>query len=387
MPGSSIPFWRNEKVLLWLGQIAFLLAIIAFFWFLFANMASGLQKQGITLGLSFLNGTSSFDIAETPIPYSRTDSYIRAFQVGLLNTLLVSILGIIFSTLLGILLGVARLSTNWLVNRLAALYLETFRNLSLLVFLVFWYVGIFLKLPRVKEAITLPGGILLSNRGIGIPWLLPQDTWTSYRWILLLGLGAAIGLSLFLLKRFPLMSRLTAAGWGSMFFLAIAGLGWMFQDTPPLQWDFPTISGLRLAGGKIFTPEFMALTSGLILYTAAFIGEVVRAGILSVSKGQIEAAHALGLNDWQTLRLIIFPQALRVIIPPLTSQYLNLTKNSSLAIAVGYPDVFYVSSTIINQSGRAVEVISMVMLIYLTLSLLTSAFMNWYNKKSQLVER
>lgn len=387
MPGSSIPFWRNEKILLWLGQILFLLAIVAFFWFLFANMATGLQKQGITLGLSFLNGTASFDIAETPIPYSRTDSYIRAFQVGLLNTLLVSIIGIIFSTLLGILLGVARLSTNWLVNRLAALYLETFRNLSLLVFLVFWYVGIFLKLPRVKEAITLPGGVLLSNRGIGIPWLLPQETWTSYRWILLLGLGAAIGLSLYLLKRFPLMSRLTAAGWGSMLFLAVAGLGWMLQDMPPLQWDFPAISGLRLAGGKVFTPEFMALTSGLILYTAAFIGEVVRAGILSVSKGQIEAAHALGLNDWQTLRLIIFPQALRVIIPPLTSQYLNLTKNSSLAIAVGYPDVFYVSSTIINQSGRAVEVISMVMLIYLTLSLLTSAFMNWYNKKSQLVER
>lgn len=387
MPGSSIPFWRNEKILLWLGQILFLLAIVAFFWFLFANMATGLQKQGITPGLSFLNGTASFDIAETPIPYSRTDSYIRAFQVGLLNTLLVSIIGIIFSTLFGILLGVARLSTNWLVNRLAALYLETFRNLSLLVFLVFWYVGIFLKLPRVKEAITLPGGVLLSNRGIGLPWLLPQETWSSYRWILLLGLGAAIGLSLYLLKRFPLMSRLTAAGWGSLLFLSIAGLGWRLQDIPPLQWDFPAISGLRLAGGKVFTPEFMALTSGLILYTAAFIGEVVRAGILSVSKGQIEAAHALGLNDWQTLRLIIFPQALRVIIPPLTSQYLNLTKNSSLAIAVGYPDVFYVSSTIINQSGRAVEVISMVMLIYLTLSLLTSAFMNWYNKKSQLVER
>lgn len=387
MPGSPVPFWRNEKILLWLGQITFLLAILAFFWFLFANMAAGLQKQGIALGLSFLNATASFDIAETPIPYSRTDSYLRAFQVGLLNTLQVSIIGIVFSTLLGILLGVARLSTNWLVNRLAALYLETFRNLSLLVFLVFWYVGIFLKLPRVKEAITLPGGILLSNRGIGLPWLLPQESWASYRWILLLGLGSAIGLSLYLLRRFPLMSRLTAAGVGSIFFLAIAGAGWIFQASPPLVWDFPAISGLRLAGGKIFTPEFMALTSGLILYTAAFIGEVVRAGILSVSKGQIEAAHALGLNNWQTLRLIVFPQALRVIIPPLTSQYLNLTKNSSLAIAVGYPDVFYVSSTIINQSGRAVEVISMVMLIYLTLSLLTSAFMNWYNKKSQLVER
>lgn len=387
MQSSSVPFWRNEKVLLWFGQAAFLLGIVVFFWFLFANMLAGLQKQGITLGLSFLNGIASFDISEMLIPYTRSDSYLRAFQVGLLNTLFVSIAGIVFSTLLGVVLGVARLSSNWLVNRLAALYLEAFRNLSLLVFLVFWYVGIFLKLPRAKDAIALPGGILLSNRGIGVPWLLPQETWQMYRWVLLFGVALALGLGWYLRRRFPLMSRLAAFGWGTLLFATIALLGWLFQPLPPLVWDFPKISGLRFTGGKIFTPEFMALTSGLILYTAAFIGEVVRAGILSVSKGQAEAARALGLNDWQTLRLIVFPQALRVIIPPLTSQYLNLTKNSSLAIAVGYPDVFYVSSTIINQSGHAVEVIAMVMLIYLTLSLLTSVFMNWYNQKSQLVER
>lgn len=384
---SSVPFWRNEKFLEWAGQIVFVLVILGLFWFLFNNMLTGLQKQGITLGLSFLSGIASFDISETLIPYDRTAPFLRAFQVGLLNTALVSALGIIFSTILGVILGVARLSSNWLVNRLAAFYLEMFRNLSLLVFLVFWYIGIFLKLPRIKDSIVLPGGIMLSNRGIGLPWLLPDESWQTYRWVLLLGLLLGLILAAVLRKRYPLMSRLAAAGWGILLLIGIALLGWFLLPSPALRWDFPTISGLRFSGGKIFTPEFMALTSGLTLYTAAFIGEVVRAGILSVSKGQVEAAHALGLNNWQTLRLVIFPQALRVIIPPLTSQYLNLTKNSSLAIAIGYPDVFYVSSTIINQSGRAVEMISLVMLVYLSMSLLTSAFMNWYNQKTQLVER
>ncbi len=384
---SSVPFWRNEKVLQWTGQLTFLFVIIGLFWFLFNNMFAGLQKQGIALGLSFLNGIASFDISETLIPYARTASFLRAFQVGLLNTLLVSIIGIIFSTLLGSLLGVARLSSNWLVNRLAAFYLEMFRNLSLLVFLVFWYLGIFLKFPLVRNAIQLPGGILLSNRGIGLPWLVTEASWDSYRWVLLAGALFGLILVAWLRKRFPFMSLIVAAGWGILLLTGIAALGWLTFPSAPLRWDFPVVSGLRFSGGKIFSPEFMALTSGLTLYTAAFIGEVVRAGILSVSKGQVEAAHALGLNNWQTLRLVIFPQALRVIIPPLTSQYLNLTKNSSLAIAIGYPDVFYVSSTIINQSGRAVEMISLVMLVYLSLSLFTSAFMNWHNKKTQIVER
>ncbi len=386
-PRSSVPFWRNEVFLKWLGQGVFLVALGAFFWIVLNNMLAGLQRQGLALGFSFLNSIASFDIAESLIPYDRTSSYLRAFQVGLLNTVVVSLTGIVFATLLGVILGVARLSRNWLVNRLAALYLEAFRNIPLLVFLIFWYLGVFLKLPRPKDAMVLPGGILLSNRGIGLPWLVTDAGWLTYRWILLLAVILALALVFWLRRRFPLMSTLAAMGWGGLLLLGMGIAGWLMLPAPPLRWDYPAISGLRLSGGKIFSPEFMALTSGLILYTAAFIGEVVRAGILSVSKGQVEAAYALGLTPWLTLRLIIFPQALRVIIPPLTSQYLNLTKNSSLAIAIGYPDVFYVSGTIINQSGRAVEVIAMVMGLYLSLSLLTAAFMNWYNKKVQLVER
>ncbi len=383
----AIPFWRDERILKWLWQAGFVLLVVGGFAFLINNMLVGLQKQGMTLGISFMSGIASFDIGEMLIPYDRSASYWRAFQVGLLNTLFVSVVGIFFSTILGIVLGVARLSSNWLVNRLSAFYLELFRNLSLLVFLIFWYLGVFLKLPRVKEAVVLWDSFYFTNRGIGMPWGLPTSTWDAYRWILGLGLLAAWGLGYFLRKRNPLTSGLALFLWGLLAFLAVAVAGWFLLPVAPLAWDLPIVKGLNLNGGKILSPEFMALTSGLVLYTAAFSGETVRAGILSVSKGQFEAARALGFNDWMTLRLIVFPQALRVIIPPLTSQYLNLTKNSSLAIAIGFADVFYVSNTIINQSGRAVEVIVMVMLTYLSLSLLTSAFMNWYNQKTRLVER
>lgn len=388
MTKNSIPFWRDERSLQILGQILFVVLLASFFFFIYSNMLFGLQKQGTSVNFSFLTGLAGFDIGESLIAYSRESSYLQAFTVGLLNTLFVSLVGILFSTLLGVFLGIARLSSNFLVNRLAAFYLEAMRNLSLLVFLIFWYLGVFLKLPKVKEAILWPGQILLTNRGIGIPWGISTPTWPAYRWILLLGLLLAIAVASFLSERGRRTGRppLTAL-WAALTFLLIALAGWFLLPQPPFNWDFPYVKGLNLAGGKILSPEFMALTSGLTLYTAAFVGEVVRAGLQSVSRGQVEAAHALGLNSLQTLRLIVFPQALRVIIPPLTSQYLNLAKNSSLAVAIGYPDLFYVSSTIINQSGRAVEMITLVMLTYLALSLLTSAFMNWYNQKIRLVER
>lgn len=385
---TSIPFWRDERVLQVLGQVAFAAAVIFFFYILIQNMVTGLQRQGTTLGFSFLQGTAGFDIAETSITYSRTSTYAQAFLVGLLNTLQVSLVGIILSTILGTILGVARMSSNLLVRNLSAAYLELMRNLSLLVFLIFWYLAVFLKLPRVAEAVIWPGQIHLTNRGIGLPWGLPTETYESYRWILWAGLAAAVLVALVLhyIGKRTGKPPLTAL-WALLTFAAFAVVGWFVVPSAPLSLDYPSVQGLNMVGGKVVTPEFMALLSGLVLYTAAFIGEVVRAGLQAVSKGQVEASRAIGLTGFQTLRLVVFPQAMRVIIPPLTSQYLNLTKNSSLAIAVGFPDMFYVSNTILNQSGRAVEMISLVMLTYLTFSLVTSWFMNWYNQRTQLVER
>jgi len=385
---ASIPFWRDERILNILGQVVFILAVLFIGSLIYQNMKAGLAKQGITLSYSFFKGIAGFDISETLFSYSRSSSYWQAYLIGLLNTLSVSIVGVIVSTIFGVILGVARLSTNFLINRLAAFYLELFRNLSLLVFLIFWYLGVFLKLPRLREAIIWPGDIILTNRGVGIPWGLPAASYPTFRLILLVGLVLAIGVYLALRAYSQRTGRapLTTL-WTILTFVIVALIGWLVLPEKPLTLDLPFVKGLNLSGGKILSPEFMALTSGLILYTSAFIGEVVRAGILSVSKGQVEASRALGLNGFQTLRLIVFPQALRVIIPPLTSQYLNLIKNSSLAIAVGFPDVFYVSNTILNQTGRAVEMIAMVMATYLMFSLITSVFMNWYNHRIKLVER
>ena len=385
---TTIPFWRDERILKILGQIIFALSVLFVGMLIYQNMKAGLAKQGISLSYSFLKGVSGFDIAETSFAYDRNSTYWQAFLIGLLNTLSVSVVGILFATILGVILGVARLSTNFIINRLASFYLELIRNLSLLVFLIFWYLGVFLKLPRVKDAILWPGDIILTNRGVGIPWGIPTASFPTFRLILLGGLILTV-VVFFAVRAY---SQRTGRApltllWSLLTFVFVALAGWFILPEKPLTLDLAFVKGLNLSGGKILTPEFMALTSGLVLYTAAFIGEVVRAGIQSVSKGQVEASRALGLNGFQTLRLIVFPQALRVIIPPLTSQYLNLVKNSSLAISVAYPDVFYVANTIQNQTGRAVEMISLVMLTYLLISLLTSALMNWYNQRIKLVER
>ncbi len=385
---TRIPIWRNERYLHVFSQLAFALLVFFVGYFLYQNMITGLQRQGITLGFSFLNGLAGFDIAETLIDFSRSSSYWQAFLVGLLNTLLVSAVGIFFSTILGVILGVARLSTNLLVKWLATVYLEIIRNLSLLVFLIFLFLGIFLKLPRVADAIVWPGPIYLTNRGLAFPWGIPTESFSTYGGILLLGLIAALVVAFLLAQRGRRTGRPPfVLVWAAGTFLLIAIAGWGALPVAPLALELPSVQGFNITGGNVVTPEFAALVTGLVLYTAAFIGEVVRAGILSISRGQVEAARAIGLTGFQILLLVIFPQALRVIIPPLTNQYLNLTKNSSLAIAVGYSDLFYVSNTIANQTGRAVEMISLVMLTYLSFSLITSLFMNWYNWKVRLVER
>jgi general L-amino acid transport system permease protein len=314
---------------------------------------------------------------------------LQAYYVGVLNTLVIAFWGIFLATIVGVIVGVAWLSSNWLVSRIARVYIELFRNIPLLVFLVFWYGGLFLKLPSVRDAVTL-GPVFLTNRGVSIPWGIPTDTFRLYLYMLAGGVVAAFIVGFFLTQqgkrtgRMPLVSL-----WSLLALLGVALIGWVILPQAPLTADFPfhPETGFNIVGGNTFSSEFMALLSGLVLYTAAFIGEVVRAGIQAVSKGQTEAAKALGLTGFQTLRLIIFPQAMRVIIPPLTSQFLNLTKNSSLAVAVGYPDLVQVYGTIINQSGRAVEMTAIMMGTYLTISLVTSAILNWYNKRIRLVER
>ncbi len=384
----STPLWRDERFLSVLGQVVFLAIVLAILGYLTRNMLNNMRQQGLGLGFSFLRLTAGFDIGEHLISFNRSDTYLRAFVVGLLNTALVSILGIFFATILGILVGVARLSTNYLVQLVAKAYVEFLRNIPLLVLLIFLYTGVFIKLPRVKEAITFPGPILLTNRGVAIPWGIPTETFPLYLGILGFGLLLAVVVSALLIWHGRRTGRTPLTWLWALLILLVSGiLGWLILPAAPLSMDPPVVQGLRIAGGRPLSPEFMAILLGLVIYTSAFIADVVRAGIQSVSRGQVEAAKSLGLTSGQILRLVVFPQALRVIIPPLTSQYLNLTKNSSLAVAVGYPELFHVAGTINNQSGRVVEVIALVMAIYLTISLLTSAFMNWYNRRVRLVER
>ncbi|MBX3015055.1 MAG: ABC transporter permease subunit [Caldilineaceae bacterium] len=383
------PFWRDERILGLLSQLIVVLLVAGFLYFLYSNLMAALRVRfSNPISFDFWYQTAGFDIKESLIDYSRASTYGRAFLVGLLNTIIVAVLGVIFATLLGIVIGVMRLSKNFLVNRIATAYVDLFRNIPLLILLIFWSQAVFLKLPRVQDAVVLPGPIFLSQRGVAMPWGIPTDNWPQFLVILLGGVGLALLVSLILVQ----VSRRTrykpvVSLWALLVFIAVAIGGW-FAQPAPLTFSFPELVGFNTRGGRVLSPEFMAILSGLVIYTAAFIAEIVRSGIQAVSRGQREAAAALGLTGFQTLRLVIFPQALRIIIPPLTSQYLNLTKNSSLAIAVGYPDLFAVAgNTIRNQTGREIEVFLLVMGIYLSLSLITSVIMNVYNRQMRLVER
>lgn len=385
----SPPFYRDERVLSILSQVLVIGLVLGLGLFLYTNMIRGLsEKHTVAISFAFLRQTAGFDIGESLISYSRQDTYARAFVVGLLNTFQVALLGILFATALGIFIGVMRLSPNFLINRIAAIYIDIFRNIPLLVLLIFWAQAVFLKLPRVAEALILPGPIFLSNRGVALPWGIPTDSWGTYLAVLGAGVVLGTGVALGLREQGKRSGRMPLLPLWFLLTLAAVGLvGWLVIPQP-LTLEQPFLDGFNTKGGMVLSQQFMALVSGLVIYTAAFIAEIVRAGIQSVSKGQREAATAMGLSPTQTLRLVIFPQALRVMIPPLTSQYLNLTKNSSLAIAIGYPDLFAVAgNTILNQTGREIEVFALLMSIYLSLSLLTSLLMNLYNRHIRLVER
>lgn len=351
------------------------------------NMATNLARASIATGFAFWNHTAGFDISQTLIPYAPdVSTYGRAFVVGLLNTLLVTVLGIIFATILGFVIGIARLSTNFLVARLAGSYVELVRNIPLLLQLLFWYNAVLKALPGVRDSLAVPGGGLVNNRGLFLP--RPEIAGAEAVAIALLaGIAAAI---VFLLLRGRLkrtVSGATAAAVTALLVLVPPAVA-LFAGGGAIAFDYPEVGRFNIRGGIEILPEFVALLVGLVTYTASFIAEAVRAGLAAVPKGQTEAASALGLRRGAVLRLIVIPQAMRIIIPPLTNQYLNLTKNSTLAVAIGYPDLVQVfAGTVLNNTGQAVEVIVITMAVYLAISLATSLLMNWYNARIALVER
>lgn len=357
-------------------------------WWLVNNVAENLQRQNIASGFDFLGRTSGFDISQSLIPYSNVSTYGRAFWVGLLNTLLVAAVGILFATVIGFIVGISRLSSNWLIARLATVYVEIVRNVPLLLQLLFWYFAVLKNLPPPRQSVALTGGGFLNVRGLYLPAPVPEPGFSAVITAFFIGVVASIGVYAWARQRQKQTGRQFPVLWSSL--ALVVGLPAVVHIVlgAPLDWQYPVLRGFNFQGGIVMQPEFLALLLGLSIYTASFIAEIVRAGILGVPKGQKEAARALGLSNGQMLRLVVIPQAARIIIPPLTSQYLNLTKNSSLAVAIGYPDFVSVfTGTILNQTGQAVEVILMTMGVFLTISLITSAFMNWFNQRMALVER
>ncbi len=353
-------------------QLAVLIAVLSGLYYLGANAAANLLDQGVASGFGFLSREAGFAIGETTLlSFSAADSYLRALFVGLLNTVRVSLTAIVVATLLGTLIGLARLSPNWLLAKLSAGYVEGLRNVPLIVQLFFWYTLITESFPIPAEAINPVSGVYLSNRGLALPWLIMSTPAT------LACLAAAPAMILIVLKLRATSAALRSTYLGLL--LAVA-IGLIFAVHQLSQIDVPELAGFNFTGGLQLSPEFAALLIGLSLYTAAFIAEIVRAGILAVDRGQFEAAHSLGLNRRQTYRHVIAPQALRLIVPPLTSQYLNCTKNSSLAVAIGYPDLVSIANTTINQTGQAIEGIAIIMAVYLTISLSIAFLMNWYNR-------
>lgn len=369
-------------------QIIAIAALVFFFYTIINNALNNLDARGIATGFGFLNQEAGFGIGLTLIEYNETYSYGRTFIVGLLNTALVSMLGIILATAIGFTMGVARLSTNWLVSRLAAVYIETFRNIPLLLQIFFWYFAVLQALPSARQSLSLGEAIFLNVRGLYFPAPVFNEGSGVVIAAFVIGLIATISISIWARNKQRLTGQQTPMGRIGLGLLVGLPLLVYFVSGMPISLEYPELKGFNFKGGISIIPELAALLLALSVYTAAFIAEIVRSGINAVSHGQTEAAMSLGLPRAKTLKLVVVPQALRIIIPPLTSQYLNLTKNSSLAMAIGYPGLVSVfAGTTLNQTGQAIEIIAMTMGVYLTLSLLTSALMNLYNRKVALVER
>ncbi|MBN9235335.1 MULTISPECIES: amino acid ABC transporter permease [Phyllobacteriaceae] len=378
---------NDPKVRAIFVQVVVALALILGVWWIVGNMIDNLQRLRIASGFAFLNGRAGFDISDSAIAYTSDSTYGRAIIVGLINTAIVAAAGIVTATLIGFIVGIGRLSKNWLIAKICTVYVELFRNIPPLLVIFFWYFGVLSVLPLPRDSIGLPFGSFLNSRG----FYFPRAVWGEGSWLILLALVLGIAMSWFVAHRARQRQMVTGQQfpvfWTSVALIVGLPLLAFVASGFPLSFDMPKKSTFNLTGGFQVKPEFLSLYLALSFYTAAFIAEIVRAGIKGVSRGQTEAAGALGLRSGPILRLVVVPQAMRIVIPPLTSQYLNLTKNSSLAIAIGYPDLTATTGTVLNQTGQAVECVLIMMAVYLGLSLITSAVMNWVNAKMALVER
>jgi len=380
---EKVPFWRNSRAIEIVGQVLVLAMVIGAIAFLGNNLVNNFRRLNLSFGYNFLSRPASFGIANPPISYSPTSPYIRALSIGLLNSLRVMFFGIIFATTIGITIGIGRLSNNWLVRKLAGVYVEVIRNTPLLLQLFFWYFAVFLKLPKIDRPVIVGNIIFLTNRGLDVPWYEPS--WRT-------GLALLTILGCILVAIVGWLKRIKAIEQGQnpqlwLWLIGVSAIAIILLFCFGIDWVIPQLEDKFIRGGLNLSPEFATLLIGLSIYTAGFIAEVVRAGIQSVNIGQTEAARALGLKPGMTMQLVIFPQALRVMIPPLTSEFLNLAKNSSLAIAIGYSDIYAIGNTISNQTGKSVEILLIIMTTYLTINLIISGIMNRFNSLVQIKER
>ncbi len=368
-------------------QVVTVILLVLFVWMIASNTVHNLQRANISSGFGFLNGRAGFDIGQSLIAYSNDSTFGRALVVGILNTLQVAFFGIITASIVGFIVGIARLSSNWLVSKLAQAYVEIFRNIPPLLVIFFWYKGVITILPQARDSLQLPLGTVLNNRG----FFYPKQVWGEGSWLIPVAFLVGIVITYFVYRWAKARQMRTGQPFrtgivGTAIIIGLPLLTFLVLGSP-LTFDYPVAGRFNLSGGSVVAPEFLSLYLSLSFYTASFIAEIVRGGIKAVAKGQTEAASALGMRGNNITRLIVVPQAMRIIIPPLTSQYLNLTKNSSLAVAVGFSDLVAVGGTILNQTGQAVEVVAIWLVVYLSLSLTTALVMNWFNAKMALVER
>ena len=386
-PRRSAFSWRSKQARGVVYQILVLSFIAFMVWLLVSNTLSNMKARGIQSGFDFLMQPAGFDIGEQWIGFESIQPYWRAFLAGTVNTLRVAVIGVVLTTILGTLLGIGRFSRNGLVRGLCYGYVECFRNIPVLLQLLMWYLLFTEYLPQVDAALHLGSWLYVSKNGVSFPALVWELGHTLALVCGFMGGVAAFGYAAQARKKFEKTGRVQPVLWVSLV-LVLGGilLGWIIGGAP-MTWEMPKITETQVEGGGALSPEYMSVLLGLVLYTSAFVAEVVRGGIASVSLGQHEASASLGIPQGLSMRLVVLPQALRVIIPPMTNQFLNLTKNSSLAVAVGYPDVVSIANTSLNQTGRAVECIVIIMAIYLTTSLLTSGFMNWFNVRAAIKER
>lgn len=385
---SSPAVWNDPKYRAVFFQVLLTVGLIYFFYSVVNNTLGNMEARGISTGFAFLSEKAGFGILQSLVEFTEDSTYGQTFIVGLVNTGLVAVLGIFMATFLGFIMGIARLSNNWLISKLATVYIEIFRNIPLLLQIFFWYFAVLAGLPSARQSMSLGAGIEFNVRGLYLPGPIPESGFGITIVAFIIGIIAMVFMRRWAKKRQDATGQQFPVGWGTLGLIIGFPFLVFLVTGAPMSIEYPELKGFNFVGGITIVPELLALVLALTIYTGAFIAETVRAGILAVDHGQTEAALALGLRRGQSMRLVIIPQAMRVIIPPLTSQYLNLTKNSSLATAIGYPDLVNVfMGTTLNQTGQAIEITAMTMAVYLTASLLISSVMNWYNKRMALVER